>query len=315
MFRCSTARRWRWRPASASVSSAATAAASPPCSRSWPVWRCPTTGCCSCRPACGAVYVAQEPEFRRRQHGVRCGQRRCGRGAGAARTLTNRTSPATTWMPADAPGSPGRLDLGAARDQALQRLRLDPTPGGRPLGRHCASAWPWRARWWKRPTCCCWTSPPTTWTWTPSSGCRNCCRAGAARWSCLARPRLHRRGGHAHRRAGPRSAAQLPRSVRSAYEATKLRELESEALANARADKLLAQEEVWIRKGVEARRTRSVGRVQRLVSSCVNSGGAPRHAGPVRLDAGCRPAARQDRGRAGGEHALPSSASASGRSC
>ena len=50
----------------------------------------------------------------------------------------------------------------------------------------------------------------------------------------------------------------------SAYEATKARELEDEALANARADKLLAQEEVWVRKGVEARRTRSVGRVQRL---------------------------------------------------
>jgi ATP-binding cassette subfamily F protein uup len=50
----------------------------------------------------------------------------------------------------------------------------------------------------------------------------------------------------------------------SAYEATKARELEDEALANARADKLLAQEEVWVRKGVEARRTRSVGRVARL---------------------------------------------------
>ena len=41
-------------------------------------------------------------------------------------------------------------------------------------------------------------------------------------------------------------------------------ELNAEALANARADKLLAQEEVWVRKGVEARRTRSVGRVARL---------------------------------------------------
>ncbi len=49
------------------------------------------------------------------------------------------------------------------------------------------------------------------------------------------------------------------------YEATKARELEDEALANARAEKMLAQEEVWIRKGVEARRTRSVGRVARLV--------------------------------------------------
>ncbi|MBX3638794.1 MAG: ATP-binding cassette domain-containing protein, partial [Rubrivivax sp.] len=47
-------------------------------------------------------------------------------------------------------------------------------------------------------------------------------------------------------------------------EATKARELEAEALAAARADKLLAQEEVWVRQGVEARRTRSVGRVARL---------------------------------------------------
>jgi ATP-binding cassette subfamily F protein uup len=50
----------------------------------------------------------------------------------------------------------------------------------------------------------------------------------------------------------------------SAFEATKLRELENEALERARADKLLAQEEVWVRKGVEARRTRSVGRIARL---------------------------------------------------
>jgi ABC transport system ATP-binding/permease protein len=50
----------------------------------------------------------------------------------------------------------------------------------------------------------------------------------------------------------------------AAYEATKARELESEALANARADKMLAAEEVWVRKGGEARRTRSVGRVARL---------------------------------------------------
>ena len=50
----------------------------------------------------------------------------------------------------------------------------------------------------------------------------------------------------------------------TAYEALKEQEIASEALANARADKLLAQEEVWIRKGVEARRTRSVGRIARL---------------------------------------------------
>jgi ATP-binding cassette subfamily F protein uup len=50
----------------------------------------------------------------------------------------------------------------------------------------------------------------------------------------------------------------------SAYERTKEEQLASEALATARADKLLAQEEVWIRKGVEARRTRSVARIERL---------------------------------------------------
>ena len=48
------------------------------------------------------------------------------------------------------------------------------------------------------------------------------------------------------------------------YERVKEEQLAAEALANARADKLLAQEEVWIRKGVEARRTRSVARIQRL---------------------------------------------------
>jgi ATP-binding cassette subfamily F protein uup len=50
----------------------------------------------------------------------------------------------------------------------------------------------------------------------------------------------------------------------SRYEFVKEEELNAEALVNARADKLLAQEEVWVRKGVEARRTRSVGRVARL---------------------------------------------------
>ena len=50
----------------------------------------------------------------------------------------------------------------------------------------------------------------------------------------------------------------------AAYEARKALEIADELAASARADKLLAQEEVWIRKGVEARRTRSVSRIQRL---------------------------------------------------
>lgn len=50
----------------------------------------------------------------------------------------------------------------------------------------------------------------------------------------------------------------------AAYEARKGDELAAEQLANRRFDKFWAQEEVWIRKGVEARRTRNEGRVQRL---------------------------------------------------
>ena len=42
--------------------------------------------------------------------------------------------------------------------------------------------------------------------------------------------------------------------------------LESEAQQNAKFDKFLAQEEVWIRTGVQARRTRDEGRVRRLES-------------------------------------------------
>ncbi len=75
------------------------------------------------------------------------------------------------------------------------------------------------------------------------------------------------------------------------YESTKARELEDESLANARAEKLLAQEEVWIRKGVEARRTRSVGRVQRLVKLREQRAARRDTLGQVRLelDAGLPP--------------------------
>jgi ATP-binding cassette subfamily F protein uup len=48
------------------------------------------------------------------------------------------------------------------------------------------------------------------------------------------------------------------------YEELKRAQLEAESAANQRFDKRLAQEEVWIRKGIEARRTRDEGRVQRL---------------------------------------------------
>jgi ATP-binding cassette subfamily F protein uup len=50
----------------------------------------------------------------------------------------------------------------------------------------------------------------------------------------------------------------------AAYQVQKEEQLAQEAVIQAKADKLLAQEEIWIRKGVEARRTRSQSRITRL---------------------------------------------------
>ncbi len=50
----------------------------------------------------------------------------------------------------------------------------------------------------------------------------------------------------------------------AAYRQRKAEELEIERTENAKFDKVLAQEEAWIRQGVEARRTRNEGRVRRL---------------------------------------------------
>lgn len=50
----------------------------------------------------------------------------------------------------------------------------------------------------------------------------------------------------------------------STWQQRKIEWLEAEKQQNARFDKALAQEEVWIRQGVEARRTRNEGRVRRL---------------------------------------------------
>jgi len=48
------------------------------------------------------------------------------------------------------------------------------------------------------------------------------------------------------------------------YQKRKEEQLAQEQVINAKADKLLAQEEIWVRKGVEARRTRSQSRIGRL---------------------------------------------------
>ncbi len=48
------------------------------------------------------------------------------------------------------------------------------------------------------------------------------------------------------------------------YQRKKIEMLEVESVHNQKFDKVLAQEEVWIRKGIQARRTRNEGRVRQL---------------------------------------------------
>ena len=72
----------------------------------------------------------------------------------------------------------------------------------------------------------------------------------------------------------------------TAYQTRKAQQLEIEQVEAAKFDKLLAQEEVWIRKGVEARRTRSVGRIARLVEMRNERAERRNVQGNVKLDVG-----------------------------
>ncbi|WP_048439523.1 ATP-binding cassette domain-containing protein [Caenimonas sp. SL110] len=68
------------------------------------------------------------------------------------------------------------------------------------------------------------------------------------------------------------------------YGLQKEEQLLQESIISAKADKLLAQEEVWIRKGVEARRTRAQGRITRLARLRENRAARRDALGSVRLD-------------------------------
>ncbi|WP_342315579.1 ATP-binding cassette domain-containing protein [Lysobacter sp. FW306-1B-D06B] len=60
--------------------------------------------------------------------------------------------------------------------------------------------------------------------------------------------------------------------------------LNAEAQENARFDKMLAQEEVWIRQGIKARRTRDEGRVRRLKAMRVERSQRRDLTGNVKMD-------------------------------
>jgi len=68
------------------------------------------------------------------------------------------------------------------------------------------------------------------------------------------------------------------------YQIQKEEQLTQEAVINAKADKLLAGEEVWIRKGVEARRTRSQSRIARLEALRASREARREAVGSVKLD-------------------------------
>ena len=68
------------------------------------------------------------------------------------------------------------------------------------------------------------------------------------------------------------------------YQLQKEEQLMQEAVINAKADKLLAQEEVWVRQGVAARRTRSQSRVGRLQDLRTQRENRRDVVGRVRLD-------------------------------
>ena len=136
------------------------------------------------------------------------------------------------------------------------------------------------------------------------SGPRGDCLAGGSpaqfqgqRGDHQPRPRLSRQRGHPHHRAGSRQAHHLPGNY-AAYETQKAAQLEFEATVNAKFDKLLAQEEVWIRKGAwrrgapatraraaaggaapdAAARRETLGRVKLEITSGAQSGAGDRRA-------------------------------------
>jgi ATP-binding cassette subfamily F protein uup len=70
------------------------------------------------------------------------------------------------------------------------------------------------------------------------------------------------------------------------YQERKAELLANEEVENAKFDKVLAQEEVWIRKGVQARRTRDEGRVRRLEALRLQRAARRDQQGQVKLDIG-----------------------------
>ena len=89
------------------------------------------------------------------------------------------------------------------------------------------------------------------------------------------------------------------------YLLQKEEQLAQEAVINAKADKLLAQEEVWIRKGVEARRTRATARINRLGELRANRESRRDVVGSVKMDVAKRQQRLSPDSKRNSPHQLP----------
>ncbi len=150
--------------------------------------------------------------------------------------------------------SPHPARIGRRRVRRIALGRHEEARGARPrAGRRSRAAPARRAR-------------PTIWTSAPSSGSRRTlvAFAGAALFVTHDRRFLDRVATRIVELDRGRLAS-FPGNF-AAYEARKAEMLANEAVVSRKFDKVLAQEEAWIRKGVEARRTRNEGRVRRLTA-------------------------------------------------
>ena len=100
-----------------------------------------------------------------------------------------------------------------------------------------------------------------------------------------ARPRISAPRRDAHRRARSRPARRLGRRLRHVSRAQGSRRSPPKRREWAEFDKKLAKEEVWIRTGIQARRTRNEGRVRALEALRVERGARRERTGTVKLQA------------------------------
>jgi ABC transport system ATP-binding/permease protein len=177
----------------------------------------------------------------------------------------------------------GGWDLDQQVERVLEHLgldgdaRFDELSGG--MKRRVLLA----RRWCSVPICCCWMSRPTISISSPSSGWRNFSRNFPALWSFVTHDRRFLQAlatriveiDRGQVTSWPATGTTILRASKSVLTLKRWR--------TKRFDKKLAEEEVWIRQGIKARRTRNEGRVRALKKMRERAGAAPRAPGRVQM--------------------------------